>query len=156
MAIAVDFRTFTPEDSRGDLVRRIEDAPAEHAQAVLAAYDLLEGLHEKGILALLSGLLSAGDSVVNQAVGLVSSKEAVTALRTGLIFGGLLKSLDADKLHQVLATSQEPPSLLAIASQMMSKDARRGLAAGVGLLQIFGKALEAAQTENSGSKNSAA
>jgi hypothetical protein len=56
MAIAVDFREFTPADSREDLIRRVEQAPVEHAEAVLAAYDLLQRLHEKGLLDLLNGL----------------------------------------------------------------------------------------------------
>jgi len=146
MAIAVDFRTYMPEDSRGDLVRRIEDAPVEHAQAVLAAYNVLERLHEKGILDLLNGLLSAGDTVVNHVVELISAPEAIAALRTGLILSRLLRSFDADKLHDLLAKShQEPPSLFAILREALSKDARRGIAASVGLLQLFGAALQPSQ-----------
>jgi hypothetical protein len=97
MAVAVDFREFAPVDSRGDLVRRVEQAPIEHAEAVLAAYDLLQRLHKKGLLDLLNGLLSAGDTVVNHVVDVVSSKEMVTALRIGLIFSNLL-----DLVHAML------------------------------------------------------
>lgn len=148
MAFAVDFRMYMPEDSRGDLVRKIQDAPIEHAQAVLAAYDLLGRLHEKGILDLLNGLLSAGDTVVKQVVDLISAPEAVTALRTGLIFSGLLKSFDAGKLHDLFAKAQqEPPSLFAMAREAMSEDARRGIAVAIGLLQLFGAALQSAQTQ---------
>ncbi len=64
MAVAVDIRDFTPVDSREDLIRRVEQAPVEHAEAVLAAYDLLQRMHEKGLLDLLNGLLSAGDTVI--------------------------------------------------------------------------------------------
>lgn len=149
MAIAVDFRMYMPEDSRADLVRRIEEAPIEHARAVLAAYELLGRLHEDGILDLLNGLLSAGDTVVKHVVDLIGTPQAVTALRTGLIFSGLLDSLDADKLHNIFANpDQKPPSLLAIARQAFSKDARRGIAAGVGVLQIFGAALQASRAEH--------
>lgn len=155
MAFAVDFRMYMPEDSRGDLVRRIQDAPIEHAQAVLAAYDLLGRLHEKGILDLLNGLLSAGDTVVNHLVNVVSSRQAVTALRIGLILNNLLDSFDADKLHNLFSEAhQEPPSLVALAQQALSKDARRGIAATVGLLQLFGAALHATQTEDNGSSTS--
>jgi hypothetical protein len=62
MAVAVDFRDFKPVDSREDLIRRVEQAPIEHAAAVLAAYDLLQLLHEKGLLDLLNGLLSGRHS----------------------------------------------------------------------------------------------
>src|SRR6266481_6063068 len=103
MAVAVDFREFKPVDSREDLIRRVEQAPAEHAEAILAAYDVLQKLHEKDILNLVSGLLSAGDTVVNHVVDVVSSKEMVTALRIGLIFSNMLNSIDADALHAVVA-----------------------------------------------------
>lgn len=151
MAVAVDFREFKPVDSRGDLIRRVEQAPIEHAEAVLAAYDLLQGLHEKGLLELLSGLLSAGDTVVNHVVDVVSSKEMVTALRIVLIFSSLLSVIDADALHAVLAgAGKEPPSLLAIGKKATSKDARRGMAAAVELLNVFGAALSKQQTEKNG------
>ena len=148
MAVAVDFREFTPVDSRADLVRRVEQAPIEHAEAVLATYDLLQRLHEKGLLDLLNGLLSAGDTVVEHVVDVVSSKEMVTALRIGLIFSNLLNSIDADALHAVVAgAGKETPSLLALGKQATSKDARRGLATAVGLLNLFGAALNKQQIE---------
>ena len=148
MAVAVDFREFTPVDSRADLVRRVEQAPIEHAEAVLATYDLLQRLHEKGLLDLLNGLLSAGDTVVEHVVDVVSSKEMVTALRIGLIFSNLLNSIDADALHAVVAgAGKETPSLLALGKQAASKDARRGLATAVGLLNLFGAALNKQQIE---------
>jgi uncharacterized protein YjgD (DUF1641 family) len=146
MAVAVDFREFTPVDSRADLVRRVEQAPIEHAEAVLATFDLLQRLHEKGLLDLLNGLLSAGDTVVEHVVDVVSSKEMVTALRIGLIFSNLLNSIDADALHAVVAgVGKETPSLLALGKQAASKDARRGLATAVGLLNLFGAALNKQQ-----------
>ena len=146
MAVAVDFRSFTPVDSRDDLVRRVEQAPVEHAEALLAAYDLLERLHEKGLLELVSGLLSAGDTVVNHVVDVISSKEMVTALRCVLVFSNLLSSIDADALHAAIADAgKETPSLLAIGKQATSADARRGMAAALGLVTVFGAALNKQQ-----------
>jgi uncharacterized protein YjgD (DUF1641 family) len=147
MAVAVDFRKFTPADSREDLIRRVEQAPVEHAEAVLAAYDLLRRLHEKGLLDLLNGLLSVGDTVVDRVVDVVSSKEMVTALRIGLIFSDLLNSIDTDALHAVVAGASKAPSLMALGKQATSKDARRGMAAAVGLLNVFGAALSKRQSE---------
>jgi len=150
MAKAVDFRVFTPRNSREDLIRKVEQAPVEHAEAVLATYDLLQRLHEKGMIDLLNGLLSAGDTVVDKVAELISSKEVVNALRTGLIFANLLNSIDPDKLHAVISNAgKETPSLLAIGKQATSKDARRGLATAVGLLNVFGEALNAQQSGNS-------
>jgi uncharacterized protein YjgD (DUF1641 family) len=151
MAVAVDFREFHPVDARNDLIRKVEHAPVEHAEAVLSAYELLQKLHEKGMLELLTGLLSAGDTVVNHVVGVVSSKEMVTALRIGLIFSNLLSSIDPDKLHNVIADAgKETPSLLSIGKMATSKDARRGMATAVGLLNVFGAALNTEKTDKHG------
>ncbi|WP_353070940.1 hypothetical protein [Tunturiibacter gelidiferens] len=151
MAVAVDFREFKPVDSREDLIRRVEQAPIEHAEAVLAAYDLLLRLHAKGLLDLLNGLLSAGDTVVDRVVDVVSSKEMVTALRILLIFSNLFTLIDADVLHAVIAEAgKETPSLLALGKQAASKDARRGLATAVGLLNVFGAALSKQQSDKHG------
>jgi uncharacterized protein YjgD (DUF1641 family) len=113
---------------------------------VLAAYDLLQRLHEKGLIDLLNGLLSAGDTVVDRVVDAISSKEMVTALRIGLIFGNVLSSIDADKLSAAVSSSRtDAPSLLAIIKQAMSKDARRSMAMAVGILNVVGDALNARQ-----------
>jgi uncharacterized protein YjgD (DUF1641 family) len=142
MAIAVDFRKFTPLDSCGDLVRRIEQAPLEHAEAPLAAYDLLQRMHQKGLIDLLNGLLSAGDTVLDRVVDVVSSKEMVAALRMGLIASSLLTSMDADALQAVITgAGKENPSLLAVGKQAASKNTRRGIAAAVGILNLLGAAL---------------
>ena len=142
MAVAVDFREFKPVDSREDLIRRVEQAPVEHAEAILAAYDVLQKLHEKDVLNLVSGLLSAGDTVINQVVDAISSKEAVTALRMALIFSNLLSSIDPDKLSKVIEDAgKEPPSLFAIGRQATSADARRAMATGIGLMNLLGAAL---------------
>jgi uncharacterized protein YjgD (DUF1641 family) len=118
---------------------------------VLAAYDLLQRLHEKGLLDLLNGVLSAGDTVVDRVVDVVSSKEMVTALRIGLMFSNLLTQIDADALHAVIEEAgKETPSLLALGKQAASKDARRGLATAVGLLNVFGAALSNQQTDKHG------
>jgi len=142
MATAVEFRTFKPQNSRDDLIRRIEAAPQEHAQAVLEAYDLLENLHDKGILALLNGALSSSDAVVNHIVGLVSSKEAITATRLALILLNVLGRVDADQVERVLSEGAgEPPSLLGIARLAGTKDARTAMATGLKLLSIVGAAV---------------
>jgi len=144
MATAVEFRQFTPRNTREDLIRRVEQAPAEHAEALLAAYHLLQRLHEKGMIDLLNGLLGAGDTVVERVVDVISSKEMVTALRIALVFSNLLSSIDPDKLHAVVSNAgRDAPSLLAIGKKATSKDARRGMAAAVGLLTTFGEALNA-------------
>ena len=106
MAVAVDFRGYTPADARIDLIKKLESAPKEHAEAILQAYELLQQLHEKGILELLTGVLTGGEAVLNHVVGLISSPTAITATRLGLMMVNLLGSIDPDKISKALAAEQ--------------------------------------------------
>jgi uncharacterized protein YjgD (DUF1641 family) len=142
MAVAVEFRKFQPTDSREDLLRRVEAAPLEHAEAVLAAYEVLEKLHEADVLNLLSGLIGAKNMVVDRAADVVSSTEMVNLLRISLLAGNLLEKIDPNDLHTVLAEAEkEPPGVFQILQRMTSKDARRALGAMGGLLNVLGAAM---------------
>ena len=46
-----------PRDPREELRSRLDRAPLEHAEALLAGYEVLQGLHDQGVLELLRGLL---------------------------------------------------------------------------------------------------
>ena len=142
MAVAVDFRRFEPVDSRDDLLRKLKAAPAEHAEAILAAYQVLEKLHEKDVLSTLNGLLGAKDMVVDRLADVVSSAEMINLLRLALIAGNLMKEINPNDLHVVLKEAeQKPPSFFQIVRRMTSKDARRALGAFGSVLNIFGAAL---------------
>ncbi|WP_260703706.1 hypothetical protein [Edaphobacter flagellatus] len=149
MAKPVGIKEFTPRNSRDDLIRRVEHAPMEHAEAILASYDLLQRLYDRGVIDLCNGMLSAGDEIVEKIADVASSKEAVTGLRLALIFGNLMTSIDPAKVHMALSASERdaPPSLLSILKQASSKDARRGLAASVGLLNTLGAALSSSSAK---------
>jgi uncharacterized protein YjgD (DUF1641 family) len=154
MAVAVEFRTYTPPDSRLDLVRRIESAPREHAEAVLEAYELLQRLHDTGTLALLSGLLSAENTVIDKVADVASSKQAVTGLRIAMILGGVLTSLDANSIHDAVAEAEtRTPSLWQILRTATSKEVRKAAGLGVALARVFGASLLARErASNSGAK----
>jgi uncharacterized protein YjgD (DUF1641 family) len=141
----------TPPNARDELKRRLDEAPVEHAEAMLAGYEVLQQLHESGTLDVLRGLLGAGDQVVRHAVGLAIQPEAVDALRNLLVLSKVLSSVNPDVLHRVLSgvpealaqrPEEDPPSLFAIFRRMSSKDSRRSLAAAVTVLEKAGKGLE--------------
>jgi uncharacterized protein YjgD (DUF1641 family) len=147
MAVAVEFHTYTPPDSRLDLVRRIESAPREHAEAVLEAYDVLQRLHDTGALGLVNGLLSAEDTVIGKVSDVVSSKQAVTALRIALILGTVLTSIDADSVHAAVEQAEtQTPSVWNLLRTACSKEVRQAAGLGVSLARIFGAALRMRQS----------
>jgi uncharacterized protein YjgD (DUF1641 family) len=140
----------TPRNARDDLKRRLDEAPIEHAEAVLAGYEVLQQLHESGTLDVLRGLLGAGDQVVRHAVGLAIQPEAVDALRNLLVLSKVLSSVNPDVLHRVVSgvpealaqkPDEDPPSLFAIFRRMSSKESRRSLAATATLLESVGRGL---------------
>lgn len=141
MAQAVDFRRFTPSNSREDLARQILEAPTEHADAILAALNLLQKLHDTGLISLASGLISAGSSIINRFAAVADSQQAVTGLRTALILGSILNTLDPNELHKAMQVSQKDVSLFAILKGLMTKQARLAAMIGVNIINVFGKAL---------------
>jgi uncharacterized protein YjgD (DUF1641 family) len=142
MALPVTFHDFTPPDSRRDLMRRLEAAPVEHVEAILAAYDLLQRLHEKGLIDLLNGLLSASDTVVARAVDVASSEQTVAALRLILIASNVLRRVDIDRVDALLMPSAKPSrSLWRTLRVVAGPNCRKGLSVAVGLLDAVGAAL---------------
>jgi uncharacterized protein YjgD (DUF1641 family) len=49
-------------------LERVEQAPAAHAEALLAVYDLLQRLHDRGVLDVLNGALSSGNFILDTVV----------------------------------------------------------------------------------------
>ena len=141
MALAVAFREFTPENSREDLARRIREAPADHAEAILAAYELLEKLHDAGLLSLASGVISAGNAIIDRLAVVADSQQAVVALRAALIFGSVLNTLDTDELHKAMQVQKNDASLFRILKGLMTKESRQVAMIGVNLMNVIGKAL---------------
>ena len=142
MALAVDFRQFTPENSRNDLLRRLEQAPHEHAEAVLSGYELLQRMHDKGLLDIANGLLSASDTVIERVADVVSSKQAITALRLALIGANLLDSVDPDKVSAVFsAPKSKPHTLWSVIKKAVSSYFLLVFATAVDLFSVFGSSV---------------
>jgi len=139
MAIAVEFREFTPQNSRNDLIRRLEEAPEKHAEAILNAYELLQRLHEKGLIDVANGLLSASDTVIERVTDVVSSKQAITALRLALICGSLIDTVDPDKVSAVLSVQKNKPhTLWRVIKQAVASYFRLVLVTAIELAKVFG------------------
>ncbi len=138
-------------NAREELQRRLENAPLEHADAVLSLYELVQQLHDSGTLDVLRGALGAGDEVLSHMVRLTTQPESVRGIRNLLILARLLGSVDPDLLHQVAQTlpqaveqsgKEEPPSLFSLLGRFRSKESRRALAAGATLLEGVGRGLD--------------
>jgi uncharacterized protein YjgD (DUF1641 family) len=146
MAKAVDFREFTPKNARQDLMRRLDAAPQQHVEAILSSYDLLQRMHDKGLIDLASGLLSASDTVVDKVADLANSTEITSVMRLTFMMTNVIKKLDINRIHGLLSGKDaKPASLFELGRQALSEDARVGLTVGLGLLCAFGAAVRKEQ-----------
>jgi uncharacterized protein YjgD (DUF1641 family) len=137
-------------DAREELRTRLEQAPAEHAEAVLAGLEVLQGLHDRGVLELLRGVLSGGDKILEIAVEATKTPEAIRGIRNLLImtkiFGAidpelLMKSAEivSDALVGAAKAKEEPPGFWAILRIFRIRNLRRGLAVMTSELEAWGK-----------------
>lgn len=128
---------------RNELRLRLEQAPDEHAEAILAGYEVLQGLHDNGILEVVRGVLGGGDKVLGMLVDASKSPEAIRGIRSFLILLKLAGTIDPNALNATLKSGRlAAPSLWEIGKRAAGEDARRGMAAALGLLGLFGQTLK--------------
>ena len=141
-----------PRDPREELRNRLEEAPIEHAEALLDSYELLQQLHDRGVLQLLRGALEASDKIVETAVETARSDESIRALRNTIILGKMLASINPDLLQSIAAAVSEtlgsqrkpviePPGLFSLLNQFRRKELRRSIALINHFLEALGKQL---------------
>ncbi len=126
-------------DPRQEFRKRLDEAPIEHAEALLDSYELLQQLHEHGVFEILRGALGASDKLIETAVDVAKSDESVRAMRNAMILGKMLASINPEVL-QCVATAAgetlgcyqkpiiEPPGLFSLLSQFRHKELRRSIA----------------------------
>ena len=87
---------IAPRNPRAELRSRLEQAPEEHAEAVLATYEVLQQLHNRGVLELMRGALAASDEILETVVDNVKTPEAIRAIRNLLFWRQILGSIEPE------------------------------------------------------------
>lgn len=139
-------------DPRAELQTRLENAPAEHAEALLGAYEVLQGLHDRGVLDLLRGALGSSDRVIEIAVEAAKSPESIRGIRNLTLLVKMLGAIEPERLKMLsqsippalkcLTDEQDVPSLWALVKGSLGNRAfRRGLAAAIAMLTSLGARL---------------
>lgn len=143
---------FPPQDPAAALRSRLENAPVEHAEALLEAYELLQVLHEQGVLDILRSALGAKDQILETVVETANTPEAVRALRNLLYWRKILGSIEPEwfkglfqaipeGIAQATAKRDKPAGLWEILRRVRSKDSLRAMAAAMDFLEAFGRNL---------------
>ena len=136
MAVPIAFKPITV-DFKLDAQRRLEEAPREHAEALLLAYDVLEAAHKEGLLDLLHGAIGARDTIFTTLSKYAAQPEGIAAIRNLLTLAKVLTELDPEVLERLSKVAgsavveqereKRPPSLWQLFKRANSEDSRRGL-----------------------------
>jgi uncharacterized protein YjgD (DUF1641 family) len=139
-------------DPRTELMTKLQNAPAEHAEALLSAYEVLQGLHDCGALDLLRGALGSSDQVLEILVDAAKTPDSIRGIRNMIILAKILGTVDPrlvegfarsvpEALEQTKACDPKPPGIWGILKQFSNRDFRRGLVLVNSMLEAFGRNL---------------
>src|SRR6202163_1045202 len=135
-----------PRNPRAELQSRLEQAPEQHAEAVLAAYEVLQELHDRGVLEIMRGALAARDEILEKVVDNAKTPEAIRGIRNLLFWRQMLGSIEPEwfqgifqaipeGIAQATAERDQPVSLFGLLRRAISNDSLRGLFAAVDFLR---------------------
>ena len=142
--------SFPPHQNGAGVNRYLREAPQRHADAILSALELLQLLHDRGVLELLRGLLGAGDQLVDTLTDAVDNPESLRAIRNFVLLTKVFGSIPPDVLNSMVRTVAEgakrekthrPPGLLQLLRRLRSNDSRHAIAVTLDLLESVGKGL---------------
>ena len=160
MAEPIDLKP-APRDPREALYNRLEKAPLEHVEALLAAYEVLQGLHDRGVLETLRGALGSSDKVLQILVDAANTPETITGIRNFMILTRIAGTLEPELLEALAealpegmaqAKMPEPLGLWNLLKKLSSQDGRRALTALTGVLESLGKSLNASERDKPANK----
>ena len=139
-----------PNNPREALFHKLENAPLDHAEALLSAYDLLQELHDKGLLEIAKGLLGSGDKVIEILVEAGNSPEVIRGMRNFIILTKLFATLDPKLLEHlanavpkalVEAKTEKPLGPVQLLGKLTNPDTRRMLTIMTRVVESLGKDL---------------
>ncbi len=125
-------------------------ATEQHAEAVETAYEVLQLLHDRGVLNLLRGLLVAGDRVIDTLVEAVDTPESIRAIRNFLLLTKFFGNIRPEVLNNLVLAATEgaqrekshkAPGFFELYRRLRSADTRHALAVTLDLMESVGKGL---------------
>src|SRR5216683_1080133 len=131
-------------------LERLRNAPAEHAEAILSGYELLQLLHDRGVLNLVRGLVGGGDALIGTIAAAVDTPESIRGIRNFLLLTKCFANIPPDVLSSLADTvtagakrekAHKAPGLLHLLWRLRNEDSRHAAAVALDLLEGLGKGL---------------
>jgi uncharacterized protein YjgD (DUF1641 family) len=141
-----------PRHDPGEELRsRLASAPAEHAEAILAGFEVLQGLHDRGVLELLRGVLGGRDKILEILAEAASTPETIRGMRNLVVLAKVMGSIDPELLEKFAqavpyalqaaarAEEAEPPGFWGVWNIFRGRNLRRGLVVVNSMLEAWGR-----------------
>ncbi|HTL55619.1 MAG TPA: DUF1641 domain-containing protein [Candidatus Limnocylindrales bacterium] len=139
-------------DPRAELQARLQNAPLDHAEALLSAYELIQSCHDRGVFELLRGAIGSSDKVLDIVVGALNTPESTRGIRNLIILAKTLGTIEpelvegfARSLPEAIALTKasesKPPGFWGIVRKFKNRNFRRGLVLVNSMLEAFGRNL---------------
>jgi uncharacterized protein YjgD (DUF1641 family) len=144
-----------PRDPREVLYQRLENAPNEHAEALLSTYDILQGLYDNGLLELVKGVLGSSEKVLQILVDTANTPEVIRGIRNLMVLAKIADALQPEMLEGLAravpdalarAKTDKPLGPIGLAGKALNSDTRRALTVLTTLLESLGKSLGPAKS----------
>jgi uncharacterized protein YjgD (DUF1641 family) len=142
---------FTPTPAHAaDSAERLAEALDKHTDAIVSALELLQLLHDRGVLNLLRGLIGAGDQIVGMLTTAAGTPESLRGMRNFILLTKFFASIPPEVLDSLVRTASEgaerekanrAPGLLQLLRRAGNDNSRHAMAVTLDLLESVGKAL---------------
>ena len=142
---------FTPTPARAaDSGERLAEALDKHSDAIVSALELLQLLHDRGVLDLLRGLVGAGDQLVGILTAAAGTPESLRGMCNFILLTKFFTSIPPEVLESLVRTASEgaerekanrAPGLLQLLRRAGNENSRHAIAVTFDLLESVGKAL---------------
>jgi uncharacterized protein YjgD (DUF1641 family) len=139
-------------DPRTELNRRLDAAPAEHAEALLVVWDLLQAAHDNGTLDAAHGLVVGRNTIFGKLAEYAKLPESVNAMRNLISLAKIAGAIEPETLERLSmraaaateeqAREEKPPGLWHLFHRATSEDSRRGLAFVIRLVSGLGQSMK--------------
>src|SRR5229473_7058927 len=139
-----------PEKPKEANMERLRNAPAEHAEALLSAYELLQLLHDRGVLNLLRGLVGGGDELIGTISAAAARPESIRGIRNFVLLTKFFANIPPDVLTSLADTvnagakrekAHKAPGLLSLLWRLRNEDSRHAASVALDLVEGLGKEL---------------
>jgi len=142
---------FTPPPaSATNSAELLEEALHQHTDAIVSGLELLQLLHDRGILSLLRGLVGAGDQLTGILAGAAGTPESLRGIRNFILLTKFFANVPPEVLEGLVRAATEgaerekaqgAPGVLQLLRRAGSENSRHAIAVTLDLLESVGKVI---------------